>query len=150
MRCAGESPCARNLVGHATDGYAFRIFGRQHGETVLQRALADPDHRWHEIASEEGEKRYLSDSVTLVSRDGLHWELKTGGHWDWGHHAAQSFHPGGVICGLGDGSVRFIAETINAGNSFAPQPNPNGGGLSPYGVWGALGSKNGGESPGDF
>lgn len=66
-----------------TDGYPFRIFGRRHGEPVLERALADPDHRWHEIARTEGEKRYFGEGITIVSRDGLHWEVKTGGAWDW-------------------------------------------------------------------
>ena len=67
-----------------SDGFRYRIFGRQHGEQVLQRALADPKHPWHKIAKSEGKKRYLSESVTLVSKDGLHWHLKTGGHWNWG------------------------------------------------------------------
>jgi hypothetical protein len=71
-----QDPCA-------TDGYRFRIFARQQGEPVLQRALADPDHRWHAIARDEGGKHYLNEGVTLVSPDGLHWELKTGGSWDW-------------------------------------------------------------------
>ena len=67
----------------ATDGYAYRIFGKQGGEPLLKRALADERHRWHEIASNEGEKKYFSEGVTMVSKDGLHWELKTGDHWDW-------------------------------------------------------------------
>ncbi len=67
----------------ATDGYPFRIFGKQHGGPVHQRALKDPEHRWHEVATKEGEKRYFSEGITLVSKDGLHWEVKTGDHWDW-------------------------------------------------------------------
>jgi hypothetical protein len=73
-----------------TDGYAFRIFAKLSGEPVFQRALADPGHRWHEIARSEGEKRYFDEGVTLVSKDGLHWDLKTGGHWDW---HAQDWYP---------------------------------------------------------
>ena len=45
-----------------TDGYRFRILGRRHGSR---------------------EKRYDGEGVTLVSNDGLHWESKTGGHWNW-------------------------------------------------------------------
>ncbi|MCB1228839.1 MAG: hypothetical protein KDN19_01150 [Verrucomicrobiae bacterium] len=71
-----------------TDGWRWRIFARQDGDPVIERALADPNHRWHEEAkavSAGGEKKpYLSEAVTLVSHDGLHWELKTGGAWDWG------------------------------------------------------------------
>ncbi len=67
-----------------SDGYRYRIFARQHGDPVRERALADPEHRWHTIARSEGEKPYFSEAVTLVSKDGLHWHLRTGGHWNWG------------------------------------------------------------------
>ena len=73
-----------------SDGYAYRIFARQHGEPVKQRALADPDHRWHDTAKAEGKKRYFSEAVTLVSQDGLHWHLRTGGSWNWGQ---AGWHP---------------------------------------------------------
>lgn len=66
-----------------TDGYSFRIFGRLDGEAVYERALEDPDHQWHEIAKAEGKKRYMGEGITVVSKDGIRWEVKTGGHWDW-------------------------------------------------------------------
>ncbi len=59
----------------------------------------------------------------------------------------SSRHPGGVNVLMADGSTRFISETINTGNLAAP---PVSAGHSPYGVWGALGSKSGGESVSDF
>ncbi|MCS7239578.1 MAG: DUF1559 domain-containing protein [Thermoguttaceae bacterium] len=55
----------------------------------------------------------------------------------------SSNHPGGVNVALADGSVRFVSETIDAGNPTATEVRS---GPSPYGVWGALGSKEGGES----
>jgi hypothetical protein len=44
---------------------------------------------------------------------------------------------------MADGSVRMISESINCGNSTSPDVTA---GSSPYGVWGAMGSRNGGES----
>jgi prepilin-type N-terminal cleavage/methylation domain-containing protein len=69
---------------------------------------------------------------------------------------ASSFHPGGVLAAMCDGSVRFIDETINAGDasstttatggSVSAISNPAYSGRSIRGVWGALGTINGGET----
>lgn len=67
-------------------------------------------------------------------------------HWFSGIWTATSHHPGGVQVALVDGSVRFISETIDAGNQGAVAPGATAQGPSPYGVWGALGTKSGGES----
>ncbi|MEW4456243.1 DUF1559 domain-containing protein [Bremerella sp. JC817] len=61
----------------------------------------------------------------------------------WGIWTPSSFHPGGVVCGRADGSTQFIAETIDAGDPTSTEVTT---GRSPYGVWGALGSINGGET----
>ncbi len=55
----------------------------------------------------------------------------------------NSNHPGGVMGLFCDGSVTFISETIDTGNLAAESVTS---GQSPYGVWGAMGSKAGGES----
>jgi prepilin-type processing-associated H-X9-DG protein len=50
---------------------------------------------------------------------------------DWFGHTsmgANSEHPGGVNVGMGDGSVRFVSETVAQD------------------VWWAVGTRNGGES----
>jgi len=62
----------------------------------------------------------------------------------WGVWTPSSFHPGGVICGRADGSTQFVPETIDSGDPTATEVTD---GRSPYGVWGALGSINGGEAP---
>ncbi len=56
--------------------------------------------------------------------------------------SATSFHPGGVHTLMGDGSVLFVSENVNAGD---PTQAPVTAGTSPYGVWGAMGSVSGGE-----
>ena len=61
--------------------------------------------------------------------------------------SASSNHPGGVNGLFADGSLRFVNQNINCGNTAASQPTA---GKSPYGVWGALGSIAGKEPSGDF
>ena len=53
-----------------------------------------------------------------------------------------SRHPGGVAGLMADGSVRFISDGIDAGDPDAPQAVI---GASTYGVWGALGSRDGSD-----
>jgi prepilin-type N-terminal cleavage/methylation domain-containing protein len=69
--------------------------------------------------------------------------------WDWGIYSASSYHPGGAHVVLGDVATKFITDTIDTGNLNTQAPNFESQnqvfGQSPYGAWGALGTRNGGE-----
>ena len=68
---------------------------------------------------------------------------------NWGVFTATSYHTGGVNVLFGDGAVRFVSNTVNT-NAPAPALSLATGvqytGASLYGVWGALGTPQGGES----
>ncbi|MCM2375104.1 DUF1559 domain-containing protein [Aporhodopirellula aestuarii] len=74
--------------------------------------------------------------------------LSTNGAAYGGPMASGSRHQGGAHVLMGDGAVKYITDSIEAGNSDATIPffydasNQNlVGGKSPYGLWGALGSR---------
>lgn len=67
----------------------------------------------------------------------------------WGILPPSSRHQGGVNVCTGDGAVKFITDSIDAGDSAQPtvylgSPQPPGS-PSPYGLWGALGTRASGE-----
>lgn len=76
--------------------------------------------------------------------------------WDAGSgtYSAGSRHPGGVNVLMGDGSVKFASSNIDTGNLASPDVYTTGttsvGGQSPYGVWGALGTRGAGETASNF
>ena len=65
-----------------------------------------------------------------------------------GIYSVSGPHKGGVNIARMDGSVAFIDSEIDTGDSSsrAPTEEEMAAGIeSPYGVWGALGTINGGE-----
>lgn len=100
--------------------------------------------------------------MTILPPNGPTWSLTddTRG-WDTGAEmlvTAGARHQGGCHVLMGDGAVKFINETIDTGNRFSPtvhvnldgsRPAANSAGnavpavgsISPYGVWGAMGTR---------
>jgi prepilin-type N-terminal cleavage/methylation domain-containing protein len=70
-----------------------------------------------------------------------------GGNCETNVITPSSYHTGGIHALMTDGAVRFISENIHTGNLGSPQVNS---GPSPYGIWGALGTKDGSETTGEF
>jgi prepilin-type processing-associated H-X9-DG protein len=64
----------------------------------------------------------------------------------WALLTATSNHSGGVNVGYIDGSVHFVSDTVDTKGLPDHTQGPAMTGTSPLGVWGALGSINGGES----
>ncbi len=63
---------------------------------------------------------------------------------NFGIFSAASRHQGGCHVLMGDGAVKFITDSIEAGNQGMltySQYNPRPGKPSPYGLWGKLGTK---------
>jgi len=63
---------------------------------------------------------------------------------NWTYYAGPtSYHPMGVFVLRCDGSVTFVSDIIDTGDLTQKPPTE---GHSPYGVWGAMGSRDGGEA----
>lgn len=89
--------------------------------------------------------RGLHGSVTTISapNKGLCMQVHS---FNDGMVPPSSRHQGGVHMLMGDGAVRFITESIEAGNQNSAQVTSAAGGLtpgsqSPFGLWGALGTR---------
>jgi prepilin-type processing-associated H-X9-DG protein len=92
---------------------------------------------------------YFVGFATMVGPNGpsCHW-----GGVDGNEHMGtlSSRHPGGAHVALADGSTQFISESIDTGAQAIDDIQDPGSRQSPWGVWGALGSKSGGESVGQY
>jgi len=139
--------------------------GAQEAEVVVNNAEVADVHLTPSLCLQVVSGRFLHDGTLVYSRTGRSWNdaqanrvafntilgpngpscLNSGTSGDQSNLVIPptSRHPGGVNAVVADGSVRFIPDSIDAGDSNL---QPAASGLSRYGVWGALGSKDGGES----
>jgi hypothetical protein len=100
---------------------------------------------------------------TVIPPNAGSFAYPTAGTGNWALGTASSYHQGGVNAAMLDGVVRFVSDTINARTPGLPDYNLPGNtqernahgrlvgpfsmsGPSKYGVWGGLGTKEGGES----
>ncbi len=105
--------------------------------------------RWHSgYANDSGFNTILApNSVTCAFQTG-DWMP----HRDGGIYSVSSRHQGGAHVLMGDGAVRFITDSIEAGNKRQTPVQYNGTGVnrpgkpSPYGLWGALGTRSSNET----
>jgi prepilin-type N-terminal cleavage/methylation domain-containing protein/prepilin-type processing-associated H-X9-DG protein len=127
--------------------------------TPATRSLnGNEDHKQRGYRWIDGTPMYRAFSTVIPPNAGS-FAMATAGSGEWALGTVSSYHTGGVNAALLDGSVRFVNETINARTSGLtdydlPTNNFNRNtagpfsmmGPSRYGIWGGLGTKEGGES----
>lgn len=84
---------------------------------------------------------YFVAMATAVGPNGPSCQESTVDGW-FQYATMSSYHPGGGNVVMADGSVHFVSETIDAGDPTLQEATS---GPSVYGVWGALGTRGGGE-----
>lgn len=163
---------AERLSGHFTSagGQNGRTVGATELEHVYGPAWQSGIIETPQLCYGVSDGKYFVDGSQVAPRFGTNWtdgqvmnvafntvlppnapSCTEGGTWGDHHHIIQppaSRHPSGVNVVMGDGSVHFVSDSIDTGD-LAAEVNPNHGGRSPYGVWGALGSKSGGDAVSD-
>ncbi len=92
---------------------------------------------------------FFNGVTTILPPNGpscMIWSSLSNPHWMGGIYSMGSNHTGGAQVCMIDGSVRFVSDSIDTGNLGVAAPGITSGVVSPYGVWGAMGSAMGGEA----
>ncbi len=88
----------------------------------------------------------MTGFTTTLSPNSPSYRNDTYNHFS-GLMSAGSHHQGGAHILMSDGAVKFVTDSIDTGNSQASSPSSRGlfytpeGSASPYGLWGALGTR---------
>ena len=139
-------------LADVTDGLSHTLFGAEHSATAIYAAREftrweSPDGCWWVSGN---------DGATLFQTfypPNIHRRVNLSGAANF-PFSASSNHPGGLNALLGDGSVRFIAETVATWPFDEATGRPIGATTTPGGwislaarpaVWQALGTRSGGE-----
>ncbi|QDT16457.1 DUF1559 family PulG-like putative transporter [Alienimonas californiensis] len=144
--------------------WALGLSGLNHGargyDTIPEEcieAVADPQNPGYyntsvTLGGSGGNGRYRGDRwmdacmtatqfITVIQPNGPSCSALTGNSEN-GLMTAGSWHTGGIQVVMVDGSVNFISDTIDNGDLGRAHVTR---GKSPYGVWGGLGTRAGGE-----
>jgi prepilin-type N-terminal cleavage/methylation domain-containing protein len=145
---SGVNPClAPNDIAYTGQVDPARPSFYLGSATVEQNALFQRGRRWHHgLPNFTGVNTVRPPNSYSISRS---WPTNNAFGW----FTAGSRHQGGCHVVLADGAVKFITDSIDAGNQGIIPPGgcqgtggPGGealnGAESPYGIWGALGTKN--------
>jgi prepilin-type N-terminal cleavage/methylation domain-containing protein/prepilin-type processing-associated H-X9-DG protein len=128
-------------TGGETSAYGASCFAQQSGGDLLQPSGSTFEASYRGLRFGDGRAAF-GGFVTVLPPNSP--SCSPSDHSaGWALYTATSYHTGGVNAGLLDGSVRFISNTIDTGTLTNPQQLS---GSSPYGVWGAYGTVDGGES----
>jgi prepilin-type processing-associated H-X9-DG protein len=89
--------------------------------------------------------RLIWDNVTTITPPNSPLCFETN-NFNWGLVPPSSRHQGGCHVLMGDGAVKFVTDSIEAGNQNSAHVGDGGGLLpsgsqSPFGLWGALGTR---------
>jgi prepilin-type N-terminal cleavage/methylation domain-containing protein len=124
------------------DGRAFPKRCLDNAYSSDRTLLNSGSDSWRAILVVDG--RTANNSITTVLPPNSVSCVYNYGQHGWGFFTSQSYHTGGVFTVKFDGSVTFISDTIDCGNLNTAHGNSSG--ESEFGIWGAMGSPQGGES----